>query len=176
MKFFVVVRHLLSHFGSPLVWKSTRRRSPFGRLQVQQLEERRNFATDLETFDGTGNNLVNPNWGSAGSDLLRIAPAQYGDGVSTPAGADRPSARSISDAISAQVGDIINNRNLLIGWRTLFFKEGEYKPDPTKSVEWNRGAYLVEGLGHTVVVIPGEVTNVKLTNPNDLAILERVLA
>ncbi|MBU9166913.1 MULTISPECIES: c-type cytochrome [Burkholderia] len=41
-----------------------------------------------------------------------------------------------------------NNRNLLIGWRTLFFKEGEFKPDPTKSVEWNRGAYLVEGLGH----------------------------
>ncbi|WP_069262872.1 cytochrome c [Paraburkholderia nodosa] len=41
-----------------------------------------------------------------------------------------------------------NNRNLLIGWRTLFFREGEYKPDPTKSVEWNRGAYLVEGLGH----------------------------
>jgi mono/diheme cytochrome c family protein len=41
-----------------------------------------------------------------------------------------------------------NNRNLLIGWRTLFFREGEYKADPTKSVEWNRGAYLVEGLGH----------------------------
>jgi mono/diheme cytochrome c family protein len=41
-----------------------------------------------------------------------------------------------------------NNRNLLIGWRTLFFREGEYKPDPTRSVEWNRGAYLIEGLGH----------------------------
>ena len=41
-----------------------------------------------------------------------------------------------------------NNRNLLIGWRTLFFREGEYKADPTKSVEWNRGAYLIEGLGH----------------------------
>ncbi|HTI18206.1 MAG TPA: cytochrome c [Trinickia sp.] len=41
-----------------------------------------------------------------------------------------------------------NNRNLLIGWRTLFFTEGEYKDDPTKSVEWNRGAYLVQGLGH----------------------------
>lgn len=41
-----------------------------------------------------------------------------------------------------------NNRNLLIGWRTLFFREGGYKDDPTKSVEWNRGAYLVEGLGH----------------------------
>jgi mono/diheme cytochrome c family protein len=41
-----------------------------------------------------------------------------------------------------------NNRSLIIGWRTLFFTEGEYKPDPHESAEWNRGAYLVEGLGH----------------------------
>ena len=41
-----------------------------------------------------------------------------------------------------------DNRQLILGWRTLYFREGEYKPDPTKSAEWNRGAYLVEGLGH----------------------------
>ena len=41
-----------------------------------------------------------------------------------------------------------NNRSLIIGWRTLYFNEGEYKPDPEQSAEWNRGAYLVEGLGH----------------------------
>lgn len=41
-----------------------------------------------------------------------------------------------------------NNRELLIGWRTLYFKEGEFKPDAAQSVEWNRGAYLVKGLGH----------------------------
>ena len=41
-----------------------------------------------------------------------------------------------------------NNRNLLLGWRTLYFKEGEYQPDSSKTSEWNRGAYLVEGLGH----------------------------
>jgi mono/diheme cytochrome c family protein len=41
-----------------------------------------------------------------------------------------------------------NQRDLLIGWRTLYFREGAFQPDPTKSVEWNRGAYLVEGLGH----------------------------
>jgi mono/diheme cytochrome c family protein len=41
-----------------------------------------------------------------------------------------------------------NNRQLILGWRTLFFNEGEYQPDPTKSGEWNRGAYLVQGLGH----------------------------
>jgi mono/diheme cytochrome c family protein len=41
-----------------------------------------------------------------------------------------------------------NNRELILGWRTLFFNEGEFKPDPAKSAEWNRGAYLVQGLGH----------------------------
>jgi mono/diheme cytochrome c family protein len=41
-----------------------------------------------------------------------------------------------------------DNRQLILGWRTLYFREGEFKPDATKSVEWNRGAYLVEGLGH----------------------------
>jgi mono/diheme cytochrome c family protein len=41
-----------------------------------------------------------------------------------------------------------NKRELLVGWRTLYFHEGEYKPDPGQSAAWNRGAYLVEGLGH----------------------------
>lgn len=39
-------------------------------------------------------------------------------------------------------------RSSLIGWNLLSFKKGEFKPDPAKSPEWNRGAYLVEGLGH----------------------------
>ncbi len=41
-----------------------------------------------------------------------------------------------------------NKRELLIGWRTLYFNEGEYVPDPKQSAQWNRGAYLVQGLGH----------------------------
>ncbi len=41
-----------------------------------------------------------------------------------------------------------NQRQLLVGWRTLYFKPGEFKPNPAQSAEWNRGAYLVEGLGH----------------------------
>ncbi len=41
-----------------------------------------------------------------------------------------------------------NNRELLVGWRTLYFREGEYRPDPQQSAQWNRGAYLVQGLGH----------------------------
>jgi len=41
-----------------------------------------------------------------------------------------------------------DQRSLLLGWRTLYFRPGQFQPDPTQSVEWNRGAYLVEGLGH----------------------------
>lgn len=39
-------------------------------------------------------------------------------------------------------------RQLLAGWKTLFFEPGVYRPDSEKSQQWNRGAYLVEGLGH----------------------------
>lgn len=39
-------------------------------------------------------------------------------------------------------------RSLMAPWRGWFFDEGEYVPDPARSAAWNRGAYLVEGLGH----------------------------
>lgn len=41
-----------------------------------------------------------------------------------------------------------NYRILLAGWRALYFTPGVYRPEGTQSVEWNRGAYLVQGLGH----------------------------
>jgi mono/diheme cytochrome c family protein len=41
-----------------------------------------------------------------------------------------------------------NQRDLLLGWRALYLKEGEYSVDTTQTVQWNRGAYLVQGLGH----------------------------
>jgi len=33
-------------------------------------------------------------------------------------------------------------------WRALYFRPAEHVDDPARSAEWNRGAYLVEGLGH----------------------------
>lgn len=41
-----------------------------------------------------------------------------------------------------------NQRLLLIGWRALYFRPEVYQPVPARSTEWNRGAYLVQGLGH----------------------------
>lgn len=37
---------------------------------------------------------------------------------------------------------------VLAGWRLLYFKPGVYAPQPARGADWNRGAYLVEGLGH----------------------------
>ena len=33
-------------------------------------------------------------------------------------------------------------------WRALYFRPGRFEADPRRSAEWNRGAYLVQGLGH----------------------------
>lgn len=44
-----------------------------------------------------------------------------------------------------------NWRFLQSGWRVLFFhpaKTGAYQQNPDESEQWNRGAYLVQGLGH----------------------------
>ncbi|MEA2346204.1 MAG: hypothetical protein QOF63_4373 [Thermoanaerobaculia bacterium] len=42
----------------------------------------------------------------------------------------------------------LDQRFTIAGWKLLFLRPGTYQPDATKSAEWNRGAYLVEGLAH----------------------------
>ncbi|WP_108261916.1 cytochrome c [Mangrovicoccus ximenensis] len=39
-------------------------------------------------------------------------------------------------------------RASMIGWNLLFRDTATFEPDPSKSEEWNRGAYLAEGPGH----------------------------
>jgi mono/diheme cytochrome c family protein len=42
----------------------------------------------------------------------------------------------------------LNFRPVVAGWKILFFRETSLQKDDSKSEEWNRGRYLVEGLGH----------------------------
>lgn len=42
----------------------------------------------------------------------------------------------------------LNIRTMVGGWNLLFFRKSEFKADPRQSAEWNRGAYIVNGLGH----------------------------
>ena len=53
-----------------------------------------------------------------------------------------------SDVPANELRFPFNVRLLLAGWKLLFLRTGPYRPDPAQNREWNRGAYLVEGLAH----------------------------
>lgn len=56
----------------------------------------------FRSIDGSGNNLFDPTLGQAKQPLRRIAPSAYSDGQSAMAGAERPSARVVSNIVHAQ--------------------------------------------------------------------------
>ena len=102
------------------------RKSPYRRLlpaAIEQLEARSMMSVNpvgappapllpAESIDGTGNNVAHPTWGSTGQDLLRLSPVAYGDGISTPSGADRPGARLVSNLLAASPeGGVTNDRD-----------------------------------------------------------------
>lgn len=41
-----------------------------------------------------------------------------------------------------------NTQPSLAVWRAMFFDPGVYRPDNSKTAQWNRGSYLVRGMGH----------------------------
>ena len=57
---------------------------------------------EVPAIDGTGHNLANPTWGAAKTRLRRVAGPAYDDGSGAPSGAERPSARSVSNVVVAQ--------------------------------------------------------------------------
>jgi mono/diheme cytochrome c family protein len=57
-----------------------------------------------------------------------------------------PAASSPTPA--AQLRFPYNQRWLMALWRALFFSPGSYQADAARPESWNRGAYLVQGLGH----------------------------
>ncbi len=126
--------------------------TPFGTLYSS------NITPDHETGIGTWN---------ADQFYAALHTGRFPDGglmyPAMPFGSYTYVTRADSDAIFAYLRSVppvhqpnrpnelrfpYDNRSLILGWRTLFFNEGEYQPNPAKSAEWNRGAYLVEGLGH----------------------------
>jgi mono/diheme cytochrome c family protein len=71
--------------------------------------------------------------------------------------------REDSDAIFAYLGSLpavvqpnqphtlrfpYQSQAALAVWRALYFSPGAYEADTARTAEWNRGAYLVKGLGH----------------------------
>jgi nicotinate dehydrogenase subunit B len=58
----------------------------------------------------------------------------------------QPAVKSISP--ETKLAFPFNLRPLMAGWNALFHSGATFAPDPAQSAAWNRGAYLVEGLGH----------------------------
>lgn len=104
-----------------------RRRRPTGAFgpSAWELEPRQLLSAIVSappvgpSIDGTGHNVAHPDWGSTGSDLLRTAPAMYEDGILSPAGSDRPSAREVSATIFNQAEETESASgltNLVYAW------------------------------------------------------------
>lgn len=92
-------------------------------------------AYEIRSYDGTGNNLSYSIWGSAGSQLQRHGESHYSDGVSTPAGEDRPNPREISNTIAKQENSVENDRNLSsFVWQWGQFLDHDLDLTPSASI------------------------------------------
>src|SRR5262249_1428822 len=94
-------RRLFSSRRAPQLPQSVRHRTP--RPELETLEERCVMdATGFRPVTEVGNNVANPTLGTAGTDLLRLSPVAYANGVNSPSLPNNPSPRVISDIINVQ--------------------------------------------------------------------------
>ena len=80
-------------------------------------------AAPLQSFDGSSNNVANPNWGSINQPFIRQTPVRYADGISKVAGATLPSPRLISNLVFHGPEDgVTNNRD----WSAMTYAWGQF--------------------------------------------------
>lgn len=74
-------------------------------------------AQEARTYDGSMNNLDNPDWGQAGGLIMRMTTNGYGDGISSMGGTTRPNPRYISNLLFDQSESLPNARGITdFGW------------------------------------------------------------
>jgi hypothetical protein len=94
--------------------------------------------SEFRTIDGSGNNRSNDRWGTPNQPFLRLAGNAYADGAGAPAGAERPSARAISNAVARQPTNRPNRRgasDMLWQWGQFLDHDLDETPsaDPAES-------------------------------------------
>lgn len=77
------------------------------------------FGQEARTIDGFSNNIVNPELGTAGSQLSTLTTPSFTDGFSSPAAQDRLNPRIISNMLFAQDG-LINDSKSLSDYNWVF--------------------------------------------------------
>ena len=75
------------------------------------------LAQENRSIDGYGNNESNPDWGKAKTNLIYDVDNAFGDGISSPAGTDRPNPRAVSNTIFNQPTFVESNLGISdFGW------------------------------------------------------------
>ncbi len=122
-----------SELGDSLVPSDSEEETgPF--ISVEPAPELPHSGLVFRSIDGTGNNYGNPNWGATHTQLQRLTYAAYDDGISKPRDANLPSARAVSNAVSAQSGSVLND----LGLSDWFWQWGQFLDhdiDITEGVE-----------------------------------------
>ncbi len=70
------------------------------------------FAQEVRTYDGSNNNLANPKWGATFTPMTRLAPSDYADKISAPAGQQRQNPRRLSNELFAQDAPLNDQKGL----------------------------------------------------------------
>jgi hypothetical protein len=86
------------HLARKSLVKAPRRRAV--PLHLEPLETR--VVPDVRSISGLGNNVANPTWGQSATDLLRVTPVSYTDGVSAPSQPNALNPRQISNQLNNQ--------------------------------------------------------------------------
>src|SRR5260370_711621 len=87
------------------------RKTPSRRLELELLEER--CVMDVRSITGFGNNLDHLTWGAAGTNLLRVSPVAYADGISAPSTPNTLNPRQISNNLRNQSDPIFSFKDNL---------------------------------------------------------------
>src|SRR5438067_1472796 len=99
------------------------------------------FPQEFRSIDGTNNNLNNLTLGAANTAFLRTTTNAYGDGHSTPAGADQRGTRDISNLVDAQAGSVPISQ-------------------PESSYWWAWGQFIDHDMTLTPIAVPAEAFNI----------------
>ncbi|HEY1982878.1 MAG TPA: cytochrome c, partial [Xanthobacteraceae bacterium] len=126
--------------------------TPFGEIIAP------NITPDPETGIGawTDQEFINALTKGTGRDGRHLYPAMPYTYYTTVTRDDALAIRAYLNTVPAVQNLVHPNqlpfpfsiRESMIGWNMLFFSESPFQPNADKSPEWNRGAYLTEGLAH----------------------------
>jgi mono/diheme cytochrome c family protein len=126
--------------------------TPFGKIVAA------NITPDRETGIGawTDDEFVNALTQGTGRDGAHLYPAMPYTYLTRVTREDALAIRAYLDTVLAVPNAVISNqlpfpfnqRISMVAWNALFFTPGTFRSVDGKSAEWNRGAYLAEGLMH----------------------------